>query len=302
MNPNIFFGGGVFGCIYHIGVVRALYEANQTNLTVYANSAGAIIATCYVCNIPTDEITQIFANVATNTISKIIENPGKMGSYQLTEHAFDIFDRIHYLAPDAYKQCSGRLKIGINLDGLGFQWRDTFASNVDLFHTLLCSLNVPYLCNYDAQMDGVRCIDGGFGFVMSRDLPRDTFTITLYGKNDSDLDANIPFLHRILPPPNADWERYLKNGYDDMKYRLDTGTVKSRPKYPEFSLENMVSSNAIQMALCHLQAKMGGNYDYSVLVERYKQVNLRFNDVVVSASVTDPPPLRETGSDNGRIY
>ena len=271
MNQNIFLGGGSFGCIYHIGIVRALYEANQTNLGVYANSAGALVATFYVCQIPIDEMSQIFADIATNATAKITANPGEIGSYQLTQHHLDVFDRIHSLAPDAYKQCTGRLNIGINLDGLGFQWRDTFTSNVDLFHTLLCSFHVPYLCNYDAQMDGVRCIDGGFGFVMSRDLPSDTFTISLYGNNESDLDANIPFLHRILPPSNADWERYLKNGYDDMKYRLDTGTDRSRPKYSDFSLEDMVSSNAIQMALCHLQTKTGGNYDYSTLVERYKQ-------------------------------
>lgn len=94
MNQNIYFGGGSFGCIYHIGVVRALYEANQTNLTVYANSAGALIATFYVCQIPTGEMSQIFANVATNAMAKITENPGKLGSYQLTQHHLDVFDRI----------------------------------------------------------------------------------------------------------------------------------------------------------------------------------------------------------------
>ena len=269
--PNIYLGGGAFGCVYHIGVVRALYEASMNDITVYATSAGAMIATFYMCQMTPDEMSQVFADVAAAAADKIKSNPGQMCSYQLTQRHLEVFDVIHRLSPDAYKKCSGRLKIGIYLDGIGFQWRDAFASNVDLFHTLLCSFNVPYLCNYNAQMDGVKCIDGGFGFVMSRDLPSDTFKITLYGNNESDIDANIPFLHRALPPPKADWERYLVNGYDDMKYRIDNGKVRSRPAYPEggFSLENAITTNSVQMALCYLQAITGGTYDYAGLVERY---------------------------------
>ncbi len=272
MNPNIFLGGGSFGCIYHIGVVRALYEAELNNLTVYANSAGALIATFYICQIPTDEMSQVFADIATAAADKIKANPFAIGSYQLTQHHLDVFDRIHSLAPDAYKKCSGRLKIGINLDGIGFQWRETFASNVELFHTLLCSFNVPYLCNYNAQMDGIKCIDGGFGFVMSRDLPSDIFTITLYGNDESDIDANIPLLYRALPPPKVDWERYLTNGYDDMKYKIENGTVRQRPISTQvgwFSLESAITTNSVQMALCHLQAMTGGTYDYSALEGTY---------------------------------
>ena len=267
---NLYLGGGSFGCIYHIGVVKALYEAELNNLTVYANSAGAWIAILYILQMPIDEMSLIFSNLVENAITQNNTNPFKMTTYQLTKYHLDIFDIIHKYAPDAYKKCSGRLKIGVYLDKLGFQWKDTFTSQPDLFNIMLCSCNVSYLCNYNAKINGVKCIDGGFGFVMSRDLPNDIFKITLYGNNESDIDANIPLMHRILPPPAADWDKYLKNGYEDMKYRIDNGKVKSRPIYENgFSLEQIICSNSIQMWLCNLQEITGGIYEYATLIERY---------------------------------
>lgn len=46
MNTNIrgfFLGGGAFGCIYHIGVIKALYKYKLNDITMYGNSAGALI-------------------------------------------------------------------------------------------------------------------------------------------------------------------------------------------------------------------------------------------------------------------
>jgi hypothetical protein len=270
---NLYLGGGSFGCIYYIGIVKALYEANINDLTIYGNSAGALIAVFYILQIPTDEMSLIFSNIVENATTQIIAKPSDMASYQLTQHHLYAFDIIHKYAPDAYKKCSGRLKIGVNLDKQEFQWKDTFTSQSDFFNILLCSFNVPYLCNYNAKINGIKCIDGGFGFVMSRDLPKDTFKITLYDNNESDLDANIPFIHRALPPPKADWDIYLKNGYNDMKYIINNGKVKSRKIYENgFSIERMITLNSIQMWLCHLQEITGGMYEYATLIERYNKI------------------------------
>jgi hypothetical protein len=105
---------------------------------------------------------------------------------------------------------------------------------------------------------------------MSRDLPKGTFTIKLNNNNDSDLAADIPLIHRALPPPKAYWNQYLQNGYNDMKYRIDTGKVKLRPFYIKgLSFEELITSDNIQMWLCQLQEITGGIYGYSTLVERY---------------------------------
>jgi hypothetical protein len=267
---NLYLGGGAFGCIYHIGIVKALYEANINDLVIYGNSAGAIIAVFYILQVPADEISRVFSNIVDNATIQILTKPAEITSYQLTQHHLSVFDVIHKHSPDAYKKCSGKLKIGVTLDKTGFQWKDTFTSQTDFFNTLLCSFNVPYLCNYDAKIGGVKCIDGGFGFVMSRDLPKDTFKVTLHDNNESDLDADIPLIHRALPPPKAYWNQYLQNGYNDMKYRIDNGKVKLRPFYIKgLSFDELIGANNIQMWLRELQEITGGIYGYSTLVERY---------------------------------
>ena len=272
---NLFLGGGAFGSIYYIGCVRALYEADMRDLTVYGNSAGALIGVFYILQMPVDEMSDIFANAVKYATSEILANPIQITSYQLTQHHFKVFDIIHKHSPDAYKKCSGRIKIGVTTENEGFQWKDTFTSQLDFFNTLLCSFNVPYLCNYNAKINDIKCVDGGCGFVNSRDLPSDTLKIVLSGAIENGLSANVPLIHRILPPPKFVWEMYLKNGYDDMKSRIETGKVRQQPRLvneiisDEF--ENIIMLPDVQFAAHVLQQASGSKiYDYSELEKRYK--------------------------------
>lgn len=273
---NLFLGAGAFGIVYYVGVLRALFEANINDLTLYGNSAGALVSVFYILQIPTDELIDRFSSIVENATWEIIANPIKIKSYQMTQHVFTVFDIIHKHSLDAYKKCSGRLKIGVTLANGGFQWKDNFTSQADFFNTLLCSSNVPYLFNYDAIINGDKCIDGGYGFVSSRDLPEDTFTILLGGINNSGgISANIPFVHRMFPPPKYAWEMYMKNGYDDMKYRIESGKVKQNPPtindVLSSEIENMVASIDVLFFVYKLQQESGIHmYDYSTLVERYK--------------------------------
>jgi hypothetical protein len=272
--PNLYLGGGAFGCIYYIGVIRALYEANIRDLTVYGNSAGALIGVFYILQMPADEIADIFANAVMDATSEIIANPIQITSYQLTQHHFKVFDIIHKLSPDAYKKCSGRIKVGVTTENEGFQWKDTFESQAEFFNTLLCSFNIPYLCNYTAKIDEINCVDGGCGFMSSRDLPNDTLRIVLSGANENGLNANIPLIHRIFPPPKFFWEKYLRNGYEDMKYHIETGKIKQKLKLvhelisDEF--ENVLMLPNVQLFAYKLQQMPGTTmYDYSELIKRY---------------------------------
>jgi hypothetical protein len=273
--PSLYLGGGAFGCIYYIGVVRALYEANIRDLTVYGNSAGALVGVLYILQMPASEIADIFSNIVTIATKEIMTNPVQITSYQLTQHHLTVFDIIHKHSPDAYKKCSGRLKIGVTTELNGFQWKDTFTSQADFFNALLCSFNIPYLCNYNAKINDVNCVDGGCGFVSSRDLPIDTLKILLAGTSENGLSANIPLIHRIFPPPKFFWEMYLKNGYDDMKYRIESGKVgqKLRLVHEIISdeFENVIMLPELQFMAKFLQQVSGSKiHDYSELIERYK--------------------------------
>lgn len=272
--PNVYLGGGAFGCIYYIGVTRALYEANIRDLTIYGNSAGALVAVFYIIGMPAEEMADVFSNIVTIATKEIMANPVQITSYQLTQHHLAVFDVIHKRAPDAYKICSGRLNVGVTTADNGFQWKNTFTSQADFFNTLLCSFNVPYLCNYNAKMNDIGCIDGGFGFVSSRDLPEDILKITLSGINRDGMSANIPIIHRMFPPPKLYWETYLKNGYEDMKLRIESGNVQNKSKsigeLLTEELENAISMPDIQFFLYMIQQSSNSiMYDYDVLIKRY---------------------------------
>jgi hypothetical protein len=259
---NLYLGGGAFGCIYYIGAVRALYEANIRDLTLYGNSAGALVGVFYILQMPADEIADIFANSVRDATSEITANPIQITSYQLTQHHFKVLDVINKQSPDAYKKCSGRIKIGVTTENEGFQWKDNFTSQVDFFNTLLCSFNIPYLCNYSAKLNQINCVDGGCGFVSSRDLPKDTFKIVLAGANENGLNANIPLVHRAFPPPKLFWEMYLKNGYDDMKHRIETGKVNQKQRFIHEiisdELEDRILLPDVQFLAFALQHASGG--------------------------------------------
>ena len=57
---SIFLGGGAFGCIYHIGIIKALYKHKLFDITVYGNSAGALVGMFYVLQMPVKTIKRLF--------------------------------------------------------------------------------------------------------------------------------------------------------------------------------------------------------------------------------------------------
>ena len=219
---KLYFGGGAFGFSYYIGVLRALYENNHRASTVYGNSAGALMAMLYLLRMPTEDIDNLFQDVIRNTVAAIQSRPLDISSYQLTEPNLRLFEVIRAKYPNAYKICNRRLHIGITKVTSGFQWKSRFSSNLELFNTLLCSYNIPFVCNYLAEIDGEKCIDGCLGFNMSRHLPRDVFTI---GANDTNcvLNGQIPTVHCLLPPPMESYHGYVERGYNDMR-GCDTAT------------------------------------------------------------------------------
>lgn len=202
---------------------------------------------------PIKDILFLFDTCAKQANSNIQTEPYHMSSYQLTKYHFWVLKQVNDNYPNAYKLCSGRFYVGVTNLKSGFEWKSIFKSNLDLFNTLLCSFNVPYLCNYEAKIDNEICIDGGFGFDVTKNLPENCLTISLYDLPNYDLNANIPFMHRIMPPNPESCKEYVKNGYNDMKRVIRGVKLDKCDSNFNNSLESKVSNAEVQEIMCNLQ-------------------------------------------------
>ena len=71
-------GGAALG-VYHLGVVRALLEANMLPRVIYGTSVGAMVA-ALICSYPTSELPQLFERGGLNLSAFFQPKPGKPGS------------------------------------------------------------------------------------------------------------------------------------------------------------------------------------------------------------------------------
>jgi hypothetical protein len=214
MKKRIYFCGGAFGSAYYIGALKAIYEQKLHYKSVYGNSAGALFGMLCILRMPTDDISRMFQDIIHNTTEKICNRPFCLDSYQLTEPNLRLLRILDQMYPNAYALCNRRLHIGITKESSGFVWKSRFSSNDDLFNALLCSYNIPFVCNYDARVDGERCVDGCIGFDIRRHLPDNTLTI---GANNPHcmLNGNISLLRCLLPPTQSSYNEYVERGYRD---------------------------------------------------------------------------------------
>ena len=173
---NLYMTGGAWGTIYQLGAItqlRKIIKKNDTKL--YGCSAGALSLVMMLLYDDT-YILEFYKSIMRNTRDIVSKKPFVYDSYNLTNYNFNTFDILHREHPDAYLKLNKKINIGITTEN-GFQWRNTFTSNKDLFNTLLCSYHVPILCSYNACVDDKKCIDGGFGINVDKDLPDDCFVV-----------------------------------------------------------------------------------------------------------------------------
>lgn len=131
-----------------------------------------------------------------------------------------VFDKVNRDYPNAYLTMNAKLHIGVTTM-TGFRWYNKFTSNKELFHILLCSFHVPFLCSYNAKIDDMNCIDGGFGINVDVDLPDDCFIIcpkvyTTKLKNYAYINGEMPILFCVFPPMPAIIDYYYNKGKNDM--------------------------------------------------------------------------------------
>jgi hypothetical protein len=237
----IYFGGGAFGCTYHIGVLSAI-EHTHTITMIYGCSIGAMIGLWHIIGLSTADILNTYRNF-------------QIGEYDTM--CMSHLSQLNNDYPNAFAICNERLYIGTVSANDGFIWISKFSSNRDLFHAILCSCNFPLLSHYNSKMNGSCCIDGGFGFDLVY-LPDETISVSLFNIVGFALRADMNVFDMIFPQNENTIQKYVGAGKADMEYYIANG------HFPQYNSTNKPASSVIwtsnaQMIIRLLQEKMGGN-------------------------------------------
>jgi len=219
-NKDIYFAGGAYGMIYHLGIINKLKL--NTNIKVYGISSGALVGMLYLLQYPKKKQIKLYNYLSDNSNDKIKENPLNLESYDITPNNFYALKKIIDDYPDAYKILTDKLYIGITTidenNKTYFVWKHTFDSNLDLCNALLCGFHIPFLCNYDSKINNNLAIDGMYGFneniYLSKDILK--FGITSHCKENYCITGNIPLEHCIFPIPKNYREKYFTKGVNDI--------------------------------------------------------------------------------------
>jgi hypothetical protein len=221
---RIYFTGGAFGMIYQMGALSAL--SDKSKYIFYGCSAGALTAVMTLLGYTDKEMLDIYDDISKRALDKINKEPYKYETYNLTPHHFIVFERINNDYPDAYKILTKKkLHIGVTLK-IGFRWFKRFNSNNELFNILLCSFHVPFLCSYNAAIDGVQCLDGGFGCDIDKHLPPNTLIICPKHTESIRFDVlngEMPVKFCATPPPPKERMYFYNQGKKDMQRYRKTG-------------------------------------------------------------------------------
>lgn len=166
MFDKIYFGSGGFYSLYHhVGAIRELHiEYNKPDsklsrdIIYYGNSIGA--SASILCYLVLENLLHI------DKLGEFLNHVNRFDTINLnfTAIACSLLDLLFDQCPtDTHKRVSNLIHIGVTTKN-GFQMVSQFASNADLYHTLLCSSLVPGISNYDSKINGDTCIDGVYSF------------------------------------------------------------------------------------------------------------------------------------------
>jgi hypothetical protein len=223
--------GGAWGMVYQLGAITQLrYTIERDKPTLYGCSGGALgLVTMLLYD--DNRMLELYKKFVKDVHDSIAVNPLVYDNYNFTISHFKILDVINKEHPTAYLKLSNKLNIGITTEK-GFEWRSTFSSNIDLLNILLCSLHVPLLASYDARVGDLKCIDGGYGINVERDLPDDCFVVCPREyqprkTNHKYLNGSVPTLFCISPPIDIIIMYYYNKGKQDMITYNTTGKTST---------------------------------------------------------------------------
>lgn len=228
---GFYFAGGAHGGVYHLGALEYIKKHSELNhIKLYGNSVGAIAILLTVLY-TSKESFELYLNILENKIDMITKNPYKIESYDYIQLVQTACKKIHRDFPNAYSLVSGKIHIGVTKQ-TGFEWVSEFNSNKDLFNVLTCSCHVPLLSKYDAQINGIKCLDGCIGFCYERDLPEHTLIICPRNSKVAHLNGKMTPQQCVAGMSHKTAYMYYRNGRRDMKRYITTGDFTKQTDEP----------------------------------------------------------------------
>jgi hypothetical protein len=227
---NVYLTGGAFGMIYHVGVMKILRKYDMTNIKLYGCSAGALTCAMVLLGYTDEQLLAVYNDISYRSFYATTTRPFDYESYNFTPLCLSALNKIKTDYPDAHKILNKKLYIGVTTEQ-GFKWYNEFKTIEELFNILLCSFNVPGLCSYDAIIDNMKCIDGGFGCDIDKHLPTKTLIVCpkiILNKNQPVLNGEIPVKYCIRPQPPNEIKHYYNKGANDMRNYIKYGTVSNQ--------------------------------------------------------------------------
>ena len=207
---SIYLGGSSWGSAFYIGAFKSLQEKYGRNIgkkmTVFCDSAGALLGLAFVLNMSIEEMRQIYIALADSA-----QTNGVMR--KMTIYHKEALNKI-LKNKDDYKKVNGRLHVGVTFHKDKKTKRFCYwNSNEELKHTLLCSFHIPFYCTYDARMFGNKVLDGAFGTKIS-DFPRKTITMGMDERFD--LSSNLTTKCITFPLDVQKMDSVIDDGYRKM--------------------------------------------------------------------------------------
>lgn len=235
--------GSGFLSIYELGAVDCLQQ-HWPRLFKKANfagaSAGAVLAACLVCGVPSQTIKSSFLDAALES------QRWTMGPFSPNFNVEDYLKLgLEALPPDAHQQTSGRLVVSLTRTSGGknvlvSEWK----SREELIQCLLCSCFIPLFSGFKfPNFRGEKYIDGGFTNNLPLIQNQTSITISpfdslvdispksgskkrpLYVKLSNEMTAlslaNLSkFMRALFPPPVEVLEDLYILGYRDAHHFL----------------------------------------------------------------------------------
>jgi hypothetical protein len=228
---GFYFTGGAHGGIYHMGALEYIKKhVKLDNINLYGNSAGAIALVLSFLYNNKDSI-MLYLEIMDKISKTIAMNPYKLESYEYIQYVQYICGKIKNDFPDAYNLVNGKIHIGVTKQ-TGFEWISEFESNEELFNVLTCSCHVPLLSKYNAQINGIKCVDGCIGFCYERDLPERTLIVCPRNSKVAHLNGKMTPQQCVAGVSSDKTYHFYRNGRRAMKRYLTTGAFTKQTDEP----------------------------------------------------------------------
>ena len=233
---GVFFGGGGWTSLYHVGAIHALYESQSTcdNIhTAGGSSSGAMYAVAFLLKTPVSELFTAWTAAASQ--ARIHGCYGKGSDY--TDSL------LRQMLPDhgeEYKTLNGRLFIGITQFPATASLINHWTSNAHIRDCLCTSMHIPLYCQHNTRHIG---IDGAW--VKSLwELPGIQTTICISAMNKRahvcPQPGQIPWQAGVWPVAAGHEEyRLFKLGRQHMSAYLESPEKHTRSKSPMSMKENI---------------------------------------------------------------